>query len=398
MTRSAFAAATLFTGFALLVGQKPARCQESSLEKSTTILQSLELKRPDYIALIQDVSGSMLTNGMMTKARQAALRVIKEAAVQGTYVRIVGVNATEHILFDGPIKSSKDRKAALDAIPYKALDGAGTNLRKPHHSALRQALDFGAKAPVIVFVTDSYNDAPRDNREELTHYANYYDKGGDLAKIAATATGAAYRRDIDAFAANGGRTFGFGVTIDATSHRPIEHSPKDIATPKQDVKPVAATSLPPPPPDDPVWPYILGGAVIVIVAGVIYMLRGRKPIAVTIEMGSRSGRDLVFRNGDAVSIGGLVAGCTQTLPFPGNTGAIAMLTLDRGVLVAKAVAPTGQPPKFVLSVNGVEITSSSVIPVRIGDTLRIRSVAGDTESVAEYRWKVAPVSWERGRT
>jgi hypothetical protein len=398
MTRSAFVAATLLTGLAVVTVQSPAICQETSLEKSKTIIQSLEQKRPDYIALIQDVSGSMLTNGMMTKARQAALRVIKEAAVQGTYVRIVGVNATEHVLFDGPIKSSKDRKAALDAIPYKALEGAGTNLRKPHHTALRQALDLGAKAPVIVFVTDSYNDAPRDNPVELENYAAYYDKGGDLTKIAATPTGKAYRQDISRFAASMGRTFGFGVSINAESHRPIERSPNDITTPKSEPKPIAPVSVTPPAPDEPIWPYILGGAVIVLAAGAVFALKNRKPIAISIDMGTRSGRDLVFRSGDAVGIGGLSAGCTQTLAFPGNTGAIAILTLERGVLVAKAATPAGNTAKWVLSVNGIDVVGTSAVPVRVGDTLRIRSVAGDTESVAEHRWKVTPVSWERGKT
>jgi len=398
MTRSAFGAAILISGIAVMTATGQAFAQDSSIEKSKMILQSLEQKRPDYIALIQDVSGSMLTNGMLTKARQAALRVIKEAAVQGTYVRIVGVNATEHVLFDGPIKSSKDRKAALDAIPYKALDGAGTNLRKPHHTALRQALDSGAKSPVIVFVTDSYNDAPRGNTEELANYAAYYDKGGDLAKIAASPIGKTYRTDIAEYAARGGRTFGFGVEVDAVSHRPVERSPKDISTPKPDVKPVAPASVPPPASDDPIWPYLLGGAVIVAVAGGLYALKNRKPLAVSIEMGSRSGRDLVFRGGDAVGIGGIAAGCTQALPFPGNAGAIAMLTLERGVLVAKPVAAAGASALWVLSVNGVDVSGTSSVPVRVGDTLRIRSIAGDTETVAEYRWKVAPVSWERGRT
>ena len=398
MTRSAFGAAILISGIAVMTATGQAFAQDSSIEKSKMILQSLEQKRPDYIALIQDVSGSMLTNGMLTKARQAALRVIKEAAVQGTYVRIVGVNATEHVLFDGPIKSSKDRKAALDAIPYKALDGAGTNLRKPHHTALRQALDSGAKSPVIVFVTDSYNDAPRGNTEELANYAAYYDKGGDLAKIAASPIGKTYRTDIAEYAARGGRTFGFGVEVDAVSHRPVERSPKDISTPKPDVKPVAPANVPPPASDDPIWPYLLGGAVIVAVAGGLYALKNRKPLAVSIEMGSRSGRDLVFRGGDAVGIGGIAAGCTQALPFPGNAGAIAMLTLERGVLVAKPVSAVGASALWVLSVNGVDVSGTSSVPVRVGDTLRIRSVAGDTETVAEYRWKVAPVSWERGRT
>lgn len=398
MRRTAFVTAILICGIAIMAPNQSAVAQDTSLEKSKTILQSIEQKRPDYIALIQDVSGSMLTNGMMTKARQAALRVVKEAAVQGTYVRIVGVNASEHVLFDGPISSNKDRKAALDAIPYKALEGAGTNLRRPHHAALRQALDRGAKSPVIVFVTDSYNDAPRDNPTELQNYANYYDKGGDLSKIAKTSVGDSYRRDISAFAAKGGRTFGFGVTIDSDSQRPIERSPKDITTPPKESMPVAPANVPPPPPDDPVWPYLLGGAVVLAAAGVFVMLKSRKPLAIAIETGTRSGRDLVFRGADSVGVGGLAAGCTQSLPFPGSTSAIAVLTLDRGVLVAKAVTVPGQPSRWVLSVNGVDVSGTASVPVRVGDTLRIRSVAGDTESVAEYRWKVTPVSWERGRT
>lgn len=398
MTRLASASAVLLCSVVMLTFSIRVCAQESSLEKSKSIIQSLELKRPDYIALIQDVSGSMLTNGMMTKARQAALRVIKEAAVQGTYVRIVGANATEHILYDGPVKSSKDRKDALDAIPYKAIDGAGTNLRKPHHAALRQALELGAKAPVIVFVTDSFNDAPRDNPTELSDYAAYYDKGGDLTKIASTPRGQQYRRDIEDFAARGGRTFGFGVNIDASSHRPIERSPKDITTPEKESKPVAPSSVPPPAPDDPIWPYLVGGAVVVIGGSIVFLLKNRKPFAVNIEMGTRSGRDLVFRSGDAVGIGGIATGCTQSLPFPGNTGAIAVLTIERGQLVAKAVYPAGQTQNWSLSVNGVEVTGVSSIPIRVGDTLRIRSVAGDTESVTEHRWKVSPVSWERGRT
>jgi hypothetical protein len=138
--------------------------------------------------------------------------------------------------------------------------------------------------------------------------------------------------------------------------------------------------------------------VIIAAAGAVYVLKNRKPLAVSIDMGTRNGRDLVFRGGDAVGIGGLAAGCTQTLPFPGNTGAIATLMLDRGVLVAKPVAASGQPARWVLSVNGVDVGSTTAVPVRVGDTLRIRSVAGDTDSVAEYRWKVAPASWERGKT
>jgi hypothetical protein len=137
---------------------------------------------------------------------------------------------------------------------------------------------------------------------------------------------------------------------------------------------------------------------MIAVAGGLYFLKNRKPLTVSIEMGSRSGRDLVFRGGDAVGIGGLAAGCTQTLPFPGNTVAIAMLTLERGMLVAKPVSTRGTSAQWVLSVNGVDVSGASSIPVRVGDTLRIRSIAGDTETVAEYRWKVAPVSWERGRT
>jgi hypothetical protein len=75
-----------------------------------------------------------------------------------------------------------------------------------------------------------------------------------------------------------------------------------------------------------------------------------------------------------------------------------MLTLERGVLVAKPVSLAGASALWVLSVNGVDVSGTSSVPVRVGDTLRIRSIAGDTETVAEYRWKVAPVSWERGRT
>ena len=79
MTRSAFGAAILISGIAVMTASGQAFAQDSSIEKSKMILQSLEQKRPDYIALIQDVSGSMLTNGMLQKARQAALVVIKEA-------------------------------------------------------------------------------------------------------------------------------------------------------------------------------------------------------------------------------------------------------------------------------------------------------------------------------
>ena len=70
MTRSAFVTAILISGVTIMAPNRPAVAQETSLEKSKTILQSIEQKRPDYIALIQDVSGSMLTNGMMTSIRQ----------------------------------------------------------------------------------------------------------------------------------------------------------------------------------------------------------------------------------------------------------------------------------------------------------------------------------------
>lgn len=372
----------------------PARAEDSALERTQAVIDALGASPADYISIIFDVSGSMKTRGVLQKARQATLKIVKKSALVGAYVRIVGADAKEHVLFDKVIRSNADRSAAIDAVPFKVLEGAGTNLRRPHDTTLQQALAQGYRRPVTVFVTDSYNDQPTLGSVEMDLYTDYYHKSNDLSRIADTQAGLAYQKRLDRYGRVGGRTFGIGIDIDPVTQRPIERSPKDIATPAGVSPPSVARSGTGEPIDpDPIWPYLAGLVAIVISVATAFYLRSRRPLSFRISTGGKTGHDVTFSHRDRIGLGGVVAGSTRTIPISGCKSGIAVLYMQRGTVY---MSTKGFDSGRVVSINGLDVVAGNDVGVGIGDTIRVRTTVAETSENLDLRWKIVPVSWEQG--
>lgn len=380
--------------FLLCLTCVPARAEDSALERTQAVIDALGASPADYISIIFDVSGSMKTRGVLQKARQATLKIVKKSALVGAYVRIVGADAKEHILFDKVIRSNADRSAAIDAVPFKVLDGAGTNLRSPHDTTLQQALSKDYRHPVIVFVTDSYNDQPTLGSVEMELYTDYYHKSNDLSRIADTQVGLAYQKRLSRYAGIGGRTFGIGVDIDPATQRPIERSPKDIDTPAPVIPPVVARSVAREPIDaEPLWPYLAGLVAIVISVATVLYLKSLRPLSFRIATGGKTGHDVTLSPRDRIGLGGVVAGSTNTIPISGCKSGIAVLYMRRGAVY---MSTKGFDSGRIVSVNGLDVVAGNDVGVGVGDTIRIRTTAGETSENLDLRWKIVPVSWEQG--
>ncbi len=107
-------------------------------------------------------------------------------------------------VFDKTITAEGDKDDLVEQVPSQVGQGAGTNIRKPHHDALK-LLDAALPKPgAVVLLTDSFNDEPRKDDPAYGTYLMYYTPGGRLEKYpdtpgeprlrALAAKGAAFRK------------------------------------------------------------------------------------------------------------------------------------------------------------------------------------------------------------
>ena len=178
--------------------------------------------------LIFDTSGSMeskeLMGGgdpMMKRARRAVLNIVKEVVKPGDRVIFQTFGAGTEIRFND-IYKSEDRQKLIDAVPSKPGAGEGTNIRRPHHDALKLADAYKEGKTFIVLLTDSFNDQPKESTPEWQEYKNYY-VPGQLSKYPNTPENGDYNRLLSAYP---GISYGIGIDIDPVTGRPKERDPK----------------------------------------------------------------------------------------------------------------------------------------------------------------------------
>ena len=353
----------------------------------TAFLKKLKDKT---VVFVFDVSGSMNDHGNLHRARAATITILRDSLLPGDHVALLTFGAGYKKIFETTIVTHADIAALVDQVPSHTEEGAGTNIRKPHHEALRIVTENLPHPGVILLLTDSFNDEPKQADAEYPNYLKYYTPGGQLTKYPKTAENRDYERLLRSLVGSGKLTqFGIGIKI-AENGRPIERLPQaePAATDTSDSSSEPAQSAPPAPQEkvSPL-PYILAGlGVIGLGAGAFFVSPLMKDSVVRISGGPVGKKDFQIKNGQTVRIGGDgAAAAFDAYALPAAREPVAIIRGARGQLFIALSAPKGNQKELPgVYHNGLLLEREESL--NYGDEIRI-SLPDATGVIKEYRLK-----------
>lgn len=365
------------TFFALLTALLPALAQSDTSE----IVSELKDKTPKCVVLIMDVSESMKVDDYNRKMRSAAEAIVKDGLSDGDQLVLYTFGSGYKKVFDETPQTPAARRKLIEQLPLKPEPGEGTNIRQPHHEALKLAHASG-KTPFIVILTDSFNDPPKNTPDAYTEYQKYYTPG-KLDVYPSTPENQDYESQLAWMNASPGKTFGIGVEI-LPSGRPKERfkvAPKETApaTPEPSQQ---TTSAPAPPLKTEEFPWALllgvgGGAL----AAVLFAVLRPKPLPLRIA-GSGPPRDFDVRGNTTLRLGGEGGSAAlDAYPLVGTREVVATVKGGRGQFTLVPQPGT----KARVYHNGVPLEAPS--PLRYGDEVRVSILDSNGALVKETRLK-----------
>jgi hypothetical protein len=223
------------------------------------IVRELRQQKNKLVVFIYDVSGSMNQDKMIRRARQTAANIVRRGTFPGDAVSLYTFGAGyNHQNFK--ITRGADRPEVVEKLPKETGEGAGTNIRKPHHDALREIDKQPERPAAIVVLTDSFNDEPKPDDPKYADYRKYYTPGGMLTKYPKTGENSDYERLLAKWVQSGKvKQYGVGINF-AENGRPIERLPQ-AAPPPVEVAATPAPTVPtaaPEKPNNTLWIVLAG--------------------------------------------------------------------------------------------------------------------------------------------
>lgn len=363
---------------------------DAELGESATAVKSLRSVSPKTLIFVFDVSGSM-RGELLRRAREATITILREGTRPGDRVVLYTFGSGYEQVFDQTLKSEAEKRNLIALVPTKPGDGAGTNIRKPHHDALK-LLESRLPTPgAVILLTDSFNDSPKTDDPAYSTYTKYYVPGGGLQKHPDTPENRDYERLLRLMTdSKKVQIFGIGVQIDR-SGRPVEQLPQAEPTPppatagdSQTSTPIATigsggkkSELP--------WEWLIGGGLLALalIAGLVAFTRGSKPVPLRIKGGPGGAKDFEVVSGQTVYIGGASAHAFDAYALPGTKNPVATLRGAGGgrFTLAPATQEAGASAAKV-SLNGLPLEKES--PLTFGDEVRI-SAPEASGAIKEYR-------------
>ena len=351
----------LLTLCVLLTLSLSARAQDPDLGESRESVEAMKNVSPKSVAFVLDVSGSM-RGEPLRRMREAIYTILSEGVGPKDRVALYTFGAGYKKVFDEEVKTEADKKDLFARVPKAPEAGAGTNIRKPHHEALKLAEAGKPRPTFLVLLTDSFNDEPKPEDPARADYLKYYTPGGRLTVYPKTPENLDYERLLKEYRT---QTFGIGIGMDDATARPIERLPKDAPTPAPapEATPEPAKPADPGPPLAP----ILGGLAAVALGVVGYLLLNPKPLPLRVTLGSGgSPKDFQLKGNIGVRLGGDgAAAAFDAYPLAGAKEPVARLTGARGALTLHP-QPNGSARVFV---NNMPLDKPT--GVRYGDEIRI---------------------------
>lgn len=344
------------------------------------------------LILVFDVTESTRHGGVFTEERSASATLMREGCSAGDRVILMPFGTGYKTVFDKTLTSPADVDPLIDQLPTAPAPGHGTNIRLPHHEALKLIARENACPAVVVLLTDSFNDRPDLDDPNYPKYLEYYTLKG-LTVYPKTRQNSDYERLLRTLTAKGClHQYGVGVGI-AADGRPIERLPigpnqgdSDASTTTE-----APTVLTPtgPAQTHSILPLVLGLLFGLLLLGLlIWFLTRRRPMPLRLKLGDKGlPRDFRLLPGTKVALGGapgMAAGSADTFPLAGLAAPLAFIQAESGGLTLAPAPPTdGSPTLFH---NGVALKQPA--PLRVGDEIRISVPATATDLDREHRIRV----------
>lgn len=380
-----FAALLLIFSFAA-----PVLAQEAPSGLSPdAIARQIKLLHAKTLILVFDVTESTRHGGVFSEERAASATLLRDGCSPGDRVLLVPFGTGYKTVFDTTLTKPADADALIDRLPTAPAPGHGTNIRWPHHEALKLASREHLCPVVIVLLTDSFNDRPDLTDPNYPKYRDYYTLKG-LTVYPGTPENRDYARLLAKLTRSGClHQYGVGVAI-AADGRPIERLPvgpnqgdngTDTTTEAPTVLAASGTGKPASP-----LPLLLGAlfAALLLLLLLWYLL-SRRPVPVRLRLGAKSlPRDYRLTPGASLALGGApsVASTSQDIfPLAGLTAPVALIKAGRGGLSLVPTLPTDNAP--TLFHNGLALQQPT--PLRPGDDLRVLVPATATDAEREHR-------------
>ncbi len=394
---------TLCVLFLPLLARAQNDISDAELGEAAGPVRALRAVKDKVVIFIFDVSGSMRGDDLR-RAREATVSILREGTGVGDRVVLFTFGAGSQKVFDKKLETPADKADLLQQVPSRPAEGAGTNIRRPHHEALKILEQTQPRPGVVILLTDSFNDEPRPTDLTYPDYLRYYTPGGQLTKYPDTPENRDYERLLNKLYRSGKVTaYGLGVQINE-SGRPIERLPQAAPSPAPPTPaPVAAGRVQEEKPASPL-PWILLGAaaLLALLAGLLLppLLRAA---TFRITGGPAGPKEFTLKNGQAVRLGGKGASFAgDAYPLPGLDDPAAEIRAARGQLrlAPIGVSKAGSTPAAVPPAGGSNQTALPRVfhnglplekeePLGYGDEIRVS--VPDPSSVGvprEFRLKL----------
>ena len=346
--------------------------------------------RHKTVIFVFDVTESTRHGGVFSEERAATATLLRSGCSPGDRVLLMAFGTGYKRVFDTTLKSPADADTLIDQIPPAPVPGHGTNIRWPHHEALKIIAQERLCPAVVVLLTDSFNDRPDLTDPNYPKYRDYYTLKS-LTTYPDSPENRDYERLLRELIQKGClHQYGVGVAI-APNGRPVERLPvgpgegdsdTNNSTEMPTVLAEAGTSAP-----HSSLPLILGGLLAALLLALLaWYLLNRRPVPVRLRLGAKAlPRDYRLTPGAALALGGApgaASGSSDTFPLAGVTAPVALVQAQRGSLSLVPSPPTGDAPP-TLSHNGLLLQQPA--PLRVGDELRVSVPATATEAEREHR-------------
>lgn len=344
------------------------------------------------LVLVFDVTESTRHGGVFTQERAASATLMREGCSPGDRVILMPFGTGYKTVFDKTLTSPADVDPLIDQLPTAPAPGHGTNIRLPHHEALKLIARGNACPAVIVLLTDSFNDRPDLDDPNYPKYLDYYTLKG-LTIYPHTRENRDYERLLRKLTAKGClHQYGVGVGI-APDGRPIERLPVGPGQGDSDASTTteAPTVLTPTGTAQAhsILPLLLALLFGLLLLGLLtWFLTKRRPVPLRLKLGDKGlPRDYRLLPGTKLALGGApgaASGSADTFPLAGLTAPLAFIQADHGGLMLLPTPPgDGSPALFH---NGVALKQPA--PLRVGDELRVTVPATATDPDREHRVRV----------
>ncbi|MES2459399.1 MAG: vWA domain-containing protein [Armatimonadota bacterium] len=335
---------------------------EAEIGEAAGPVRDLRAIKDKTVIFVFDVSGSMRGENLR-RAREATVGILREGTGTGDRVVLFTFGAGYKKVFDKTLESSADKAALVEQVPSRPEEGAGTNIRRPHHEALKILEQTQPRPGAVILLTDSFNDEPRPTDPSYSDYLRYYTAGGQLNKYPNTPENRDYERLLQKlYRSRKIKAYGIGVQIDE-SGRPGERLPQAApSVTSLPATPVVSSVVREEKPTSPLPWILLGAAALLALLAALLLPPLLRAATFRLTGGPAGPKDFSLKNGQVVRLGGKGASFAgDAYPLPGLDDPAAEIRAARGQLrlAPLGVVATERTPAAVPAQGG---SNQNVLP------------------------------------